>query len=370
MSNAPLPDTGLLGASEKLGTLAAQHAAEADASRTLSPEIVDGLREAGFARHFVSARWGGREGTFGELTQGVLNVSRGCASTGWCASLLAASSRYAAHLPEAGHEELWGSSPDTCLVTGLVPMGKAEQVDGGHRVTGRWDYISGVDFADWALLCASIPGDPAPELRFFTLPRGSFEVLRTWDCAGMRATGSHTVIVDDVFVPAHLSFARADMEAGRSAWSTQPTHNIPFPAFGGLTFIAPAVGAAEGALKAAAAVLRGKRVLEATQVDLVRASAKIDTSRFLVEQNARVIDERTFAPALLARNQRNAAFAAEQVTEALSGLLSATGTRGMSESGALQRFWRDINAAASHVALRYDITRAAANYANALFEES
>ncbi|GAA2194127.1 acyl-CoA dehydrogenase family protein [Streptomyces bangladeshensis] len=369
MTVATLSARELPAAADRLAGLAAEHAAAADTAGRLSPEVVTALRASGFARHFVAARWGGTEGTVADLVQGVLRVSASCAATGWCVALLAASSRYAAHLPEQGHEKLWGSGADALIATGLVPTGTAGRTENGYRLSGRWHYVSGIDFADWVLLCANVPEEDARP-RFFALPRGTFGVVQSWDCVGMRATGSHTVVVDDVFVPAHLSFARSEMESGTNSWSRLPVHNIPFQAIGATTFAVPAVGAAEGALAAAVRVLKGKRITEAVQIDLVRASARIDSARHLVEQNASVIDDRAFQPNLLARNQRNASFAGEQAAEAVAALVRVAGTAGLSDSGDLQRFWRDVTTATSHVALRYDITRAAANYSTALIEQA
>lgn len=361
------PGTGLLAGAEKARDVAAQHAAEADTSRRLPPEVVDALRDAGFARHFVASRWGGSEGTFTELVRAVFTVGEGCASTAWCASLSAASARFAAHLPQEGHRAVWEGNPDAFVATGLVPSGKAVPAEGGWTLGGRWGYVSGIEFADWALLCAAaFAGEGEPELRFFALPRGAYTVIESWDSVGMRATGSHTVAVHEVFVPAHLSFARAEMVSGRNAWSTLPAHNVPFQASGALTFVGPAVGAAYGALNATLAVVAGKKRLPANDVELVRATGRIDAARYLVEQNATVIDERTFTPGLLARNQRNASFSAELVTEAVDALLKAGGTSGLSEAQPLQRFWRDVHGAASHVALRFDVTGTAENYAKAL----
>src|SRR3712207_7645043 len=62
---------------------------------------------------------------------------------------------FRSHLPRLGHDELWGGSPDTFIVTAQPPMGKATVTQGGHRLSGRWSYVSGVDFADWALVCRS-----------------------------------------------------------------------------------------------------------------------------------------------------------------------------------------------------------------------
>jgi alkylation response protein AidB-like acyl-CoA dehydrogenase len=368
MGNDPDNATGLLPAAEKIRLLAAEHAPEADRQRALAPAVVEALTEAGFARHFVAARWGGSEGSFGELTRAVLTVGEGCAATAWCASLAAYSARFAAHLPAEGHRALWGESPDTVIATGLMPAGRARPADGGWRLTGRWSYVSGVDFAHWALVCAAVPtpgGDGPAELRFFALPRDTFAVERTWDSVGMRATGSHTVVVDDVFVPEHLSFARADMLSGRNATSGLPAHNVPFQAVGGLTFIAPVVGAAAGALEAAAGLLTGRKRTVTSETKLVRASGRVDAARHFVEQNADVLDTRSFTAELMARNERNATFSAELVQEALELLVRATGTGGLGETHALQRIWRDVTSATSHVALQYD-TAARKNYSTVL----
>ncbi|MFS8100169.1 hydrolase [Lentzea alba] len=354
-------NTGLAAVAEKVKLLAAEHAQQADATRKLAPEVVEALREAGFARHFVAAERGGTQGTFAELTQAVFSVGQGCSAAAWCASLSAYSSRFAGHLPEAGHQELWGSTPDTFVVTALPPMGKAAQTDGGHRLSGRWTYVSGVDFADWALLCGMV-GD---EGRFFALPRKDFTVQETWDSIGMRATSSHSVLVDDVFVPEHLSFARSDMLAGTS-WSPVPSHNVPFQAVGGLTFAAPTVGAAMGAFDATVAVLAGKKQSVTSAVDLVRAGAQIDSARMLVEQNAKVIDDREFTPAAMARNERNGAYSAEVLVDAVGGLVRASGTSGLAEGSAVQRFWRDVVSSSSHIALRYE-TASVRTYPASLF---
>jgi alkylation response protein AidB-like acyl-CoA dehydrogenase len=368
--------SGLEEAAAALAPTAARYADEADATHSLASEVVDGLRAAGFARHFAPAPFGGVEGSFGEVTRAVLTLGEVCAATAWVASLSAYSSRFAAHLPSDGHAELWGgpSGADAFVVAGLVPTGAAQPVSGGgYRLTGTWLYVSGVEFADWALLCAPVAEeaptpDSAPELRFFALPRGAFEIDPTWDSVGMRATGSHSVVVAGAFVPSHLSFPRAHMITGANEASAALCHTVPFQAVGGLTFGAPAVGAASGALKAALAALGTKRCTPSIDLELVRSSGRIDVSRHLIEQNAQVLDAAAFTPALMARNERNVTFAAEQCSDAAHGLVRAAGTSGLSESAALQRFWRDVIGMTSHVALRYE-TAAVRTYPPVLFGE-
>lgn len=361
-----LTGSGLTAAAERLRALAAGHAADADAARGLSRDVTDAIRESGFARHFVATRFGGTEGTFAELTSAVMTVGEGCAASAWCASLAAYSARFAAHLPEGGHQELWGAGPDTVVATGLMPAGRAVAESGGWRVNGQWAYVSAVDFADWVMVCAAVAGaEGPPQLRFFTLPRGAYTVRETWDSVGMRATGSHTVVVENAFVPDHLTFDRADMLSGRNGTSAVSSHNVPFQAVGGLTFIAPVAGAATGALAACAGSITGRRRNQGAELTVVRASGRIDAARHLVEQNAQVLDGRLFTPEHMARNERNATFAAEILREAVTLLVGAAGTGGLGEKHALQRYWRDITSATSHVALQYD-TAARKNYSAVL----
>ncbi|MBB1242196.1 hydrolase [Streptomyces durbertensis] len=376
-----MPDTaaraGLLAEAEKVRLLAAERAAEADGRQALDADVVAAVRAAGFSRHLVAARWGGTEGTFRELTAAVIEVGTGCAATAWCASLAAYSARIATHLPEEGQQAVWAAGPDVGIATGLMPAGRATPAADGWRLSGQWDYVSGVDDADWLLLCALVPpSDEAPgaggqaagvgtqappPARFFALPRGSWTVPRTWDNVGMRATGSHTVLVENAAVPAALSFDRMALLTGRNPASPLPAHNLPLQLVSGLPFVAPATGAALGAWQAAADGVVGRRRTSENEVRLTRAAGRLAAARALVEENAAVADGTERSRALVGRAERNAATAAELLREAMSPLLGCAGTGGLAGGGAFQRHWRDVTTATSHVVLQYE-TSAARTY--------
>ncbi|MFD2883661.1 hypothetical protein ACFS4T_16670 [Pseudomonas lini] len=61
--------------------------------------------------------------------------------------------------------------------------GKVEAVEGGWRLTGTWHYLSGIDFANWALLCIEV--DDGEQL-FAAIPADTWEVLDNWQTLGMR----------------------------------------------------------------------------------------------------------------------------------------------------------------------------------------
>jgi alkylation response protein AidB-like acyl-CoA dehydrogenase len=96
-----------------------------------------------------------------------------------------------------------------------IPGGIAEPVDGGYRLKGRWQFLTGCQDAPWATLFGKVfdGGVPrtvggAPELRAFIVPAGDFAIERTWDTAtAMRGTGSHAVVVPEAFVPEEYSLS-------------------------------------------------------------------------------------------------------------------------------------------------------------------
>jgi two-component flavin-dependent monooxygenase len=355
--------------------IAARYAAEAETARRLSLQVVEGVRDAGFARHFVPVAHGGEAGGFSELTSAVGLVGEGCTSAAWAASLAAYGGRNAAFLPEEAQAEIWADGPDVLLASALVPSGKAEPVGGGWRLSGEWKYISGVHFADWALACAPVPAegsvDPEvrPEVSFFAVPKADFAIVDSWFTVGMRGTGSDTLLLSDVFVPEHRTRTRSAVHAGWAPASDTHCHILPMHAVNGLPFAAPLVGAARGALRAWIARTgsrvdrRGQAVGEkpSTQVALARSAAEVDAAELLILRTAAVADGTQCPPKgeAAVRGARDLALAVELLVSAVDRVFRAGGTSGQSSSDPVQRFWRDVNSAASHVALSFETTGAA-----------
>ncbi|MCX4906885.1 acyl-CoA dehydrogenase family protein [Streptomyces sp. NBC_00878] len=344
MPQHPLSANGLRATARDALQVAAAYAAQADTDRRLAPEPVKALLAAGFARHFVPERRGGQEGGFTELLDAVSVLAEGCTSTAWIASLGAQVGRMAAFLPEEGGGAVWREGPDTLLVGGLVPSGSATATDGGWLLDGAWPYVSGVDFSDWALLCGRVPGVGGGELRFFAVPRSTYRIKETWDSVGMRATGSHTLVVEGAVVPAHLSFPYDDLLRGSDRGGR--CYRVPHRAVNGLSFVAPVLGAARG-------LLRRWTDWEAPQPEVVRAGAEIDAAQLLLERTAAAADAGEYSPLLTARATRDCAVAAELLATATGRLFRAHGTRGQSEAHPAQRVWRDVSTATTHAVLRF-----------------
>ncbi|MEU6131745.1 acyl-CoA dehydrogenase family protein [Saccharopolyspora sp. NPDC047091] len=370
--------TAFITAAQQVGAAAAAAAPRAERDRRLDPEVVRGLVAAGFARHFVPASCGGDEGTFLELNRAVAAVGSGCTATAWCASLTSHVGRMAAHLPAAGRHELWADGPDAFLVAALTPGGRAEPVAGGYRLSGRWPFISAIDYADWALLAALVDEDGGEHPRVFAVPRAALRIEDTWHNVGMAATGSHTVVVAEALIPAARTVTRADLFAGR-ADSNAPCHRIPMQATT-MMFATPVLGAAQGALAAWLQHVTPKIRAAAENpvvplpgmpsfhrvgydVELAECTARTDAAELLLERAASTADlgpEITELQTM--RSWRDCAVATADLVRVVDGLFQRCGTSGQSTAHPVQRFWRDVNSVASHQGLRTEAAATAYSY--------
>ncbi|MEU7282320.1 hydrolase [Streptomyces sp. NPDC045431] len=364
--------TGLVSRSAELAELARHRAQDAENQRSLTPDVVERMLATGFARHFAPATQGGVEGTFEEFTEAVVTVAGGCAATAWCASVASSLARMAACLPQEAHADIWAAGPDTFVVGSLSPIGRATPVPGGWRVSGSWAYISGVDHSDWAVVCAVVPrnGEPQggpPPARLFAVPRAEYVIKDTWTGAGMRGTGSNTLVADGVFVPEWRSMDRQRLFDGRPVASSADCHSVPIQAVNGLACAPVALGAARDALRlwtgdTAERLGRGagrpgvpgpaRSTYEAV---LTRGAGDIDVASWLLERAARVADGGARVTAEeTARNVRDYAMSTELLVNAVNRMFTTAGTSGQSTDGPFQRIWRDVNSIATHIALAFD----------------
>ncbi|MCF1595369.1 acyl-CoA dehydrogenase family protein [Streptomyces muensis] len=351
----------LVAGARRIAELAGKRTVDAEQQRRLSPDVVRAVLDAGFAAHFVPRAHGGRAATFAELVEPVAVLGEACASTAWYASLTASLGRMAAYLPEEGRAELWSDGPDALIVGALMPLGRAERTEGGWQVSGTWPFVSVVDHSDWALVCAMAGQEPW----FFVVPRAAYGVVDSWYPMGMRGTGSNTLVLDGVFVPDARACTRAAIAAGLGPGAEAICHTVPMRAVNGLAFALPMLGAARGAAAVwtswIAAKLAGPTGQNAVSSQdrvlyehtLARATGEIDAAQLLLERVAAVADAGGVTGELVGRGARDCALAAELLTAATDRLFASAGTRAQAEDSPMQRLWRDVHAAASHIGLQF-----------------
>jgi alkylation response protein AidB-like acyl-CoA dehydrogenase len=171
-------------------------------------------------------------------------VARGDASAGWCVSIAATSSLLGGWLSGDGRADLFGD-PGRVAAGVWAPRGHARRVSGGYRVSGRWAFCSGILHSDHLFGGCMVQqdGDGAPSPRLLALPVSELEVLDTWRTSGLRGTGSHDAVAEDVFVPERRSLWLLEAPTSDAA-----LYRFPIFAFFALSIAAAALGNARGAI--------------------------------------------------------------------------------------------------------------------------
>ena len=232
-------------AAHELAPLARELAPRAEQDRRLPDELVERLRCTGLLRAGAPSSVGAAQAPPAVILRAAEAVARGDASAGWCVSIAATSSLLGGWLPEQGVAEVFG---DSGLVAAGVwaPRGRATRVEGGYRVSGTWNFCSGIMHSDHLFggcLVESEQDGAAPIPRVLGLPVRELEVKDTWHTSGLRGTGSHDATADNVFVPEHRSLWLLDPPTSDAA-----LYRFPVLAFFALSISAAALGNARGAI--------------------------------------------------------------------------------------------------------------------------
>jgi 3-hydroxy-9,10-secoandrosta-1,3,5(10)-triene-9,17-dione monooxygenase len=214
--------------------------AATEARSYYSEAIHHAFEEAGFYRMLVPARYGGLEVDLPTYYRVIVEISRGCPSSGWMLALGSAHALQAASCwPAAAQDELFGGERFIACASFGFEDALATPVDGGYRVSGTWRFCSGAPYATHHMGLAPVQGGHEP--RVVVVPRASFRMLDDWgDLIGLKGSGSHSVAVEDAFVPAHHAITLAEWLAiGVSSTPGYELHGNPL--YGG-SFMAVALG--------------------------------------------------------------------------------------------------------------------------------
>jgi alkylation response protein AidB-like acyl-CoA dehydrogenase len=196
----------------ELGPQIRQHAAESERDRRLPAATAKALTEAGFFRLCRPGQLGGLEADPLTVLDVVEELARHDGSAAWCALHCGIAGVLQSFLAPEGTREI-GTARDVVINGVIAPSGRAVEVDGGYRVTGRWTFVSNCHHCTWLAPASvvvehdTIPARPAgPNIVMTFVEASDCRIIDTWDTAGLRATGSHDIEVDDSFVPRHRTF--------------------------------------------------------------------------------------------------------------------------------------------------------------------
>ena len=357
-----------------------ERSADAEKNRRMSDETVRELRAAGFAKILQPKRFGGYELGPDTATEVIRTIATACASTGWVTNLFVLHSWQVSLFPIEAQEEYWAGNDDRlCSTVSFAPQSEMVEVEGGARLTGRWKFSSGCDFADWFVIMK-----PSPTcFDWMLVPRRDVSIEDDWFVSGLSGTGSKDVILDNVFVPAHRRVPAMDLSIGTTPGGKAlgtPISKLPFAWTAVWGIPAALIGMTAGMAEAVRKTLIGKKALFSGEMQVERAANQIKLSEALADIHAAELIMRhrmaelnkwaevgrAPAPIDAFASHRDAAYVARLMGKAASNLSLMAGATSVYLANPIQRFKRDIDVGITHVSLVWE--EAAENYGRALWE--
>ena len=338
---------------------------ELDSAHRLPKPLVEELDKAGLLRLGLPRSMGGLECDPLTSFQAIEELSRADGSVGWCAMLSSGTAVLTGWLKADVARSMFGQPPEFRLAGSIRPEGRALN---GYRVSGRWDYASGVDHASWLLCTCNVEGNIGPLLtaegtpvtRVLFAPAQAATIIDTWDVMGMKGTGSNDFVLDDVFVPDEHTFSLLDPPQEKG------TLYHPRFFFTGLwtQTVANALGMARGAMDAylQLAAQAGSTMSPTLLRDRPPAQSAVGEAEAIIS-GARaylldavgaawrtVRDESQDPSWEIAQARLAITHGMRESVRAVDILFHAAGTNAIHRKHPLERFFRDIHVAVQHVA--------------------
>ena len=353
-----------------LAPLLAAHAARIEAERTLTPEVVAALHEAGLFRMLLPRSIGGAEVPPLQFVQAVEELAKADASTAWVVAQTSICSTLSASLRPEVAREIFGCH--TVLSWGpFSPKGRAVADPAGYRVTGAWSFASGSRHADWmAAHCPIYEADGRPRLNAdgtqadvtVIFPKGSATFADTWQVMGLKGTGSDSYAVTDLLVPTERTMNSYGKDPARK-FERGPLYQFTvfqlFPA----TFASIALGIGRTTLDGFVELAKGKKPTHAPSI--LRDNASIQSQVGLSETqlaSARVYLHHVLDNMYQEMSRSGAAsmdmriglrMAASNVSylsrEVVERCYHAAGATAIFESNPFERRFRDLHAVSQQV---------------------
>jgi alkylation response protein AidB-like acyl-CoA dehydrogenase len=187
---------------------------EIEEGRRLPPDVVARVRGAGLFRLTMPKSWGGPELSTIEQLEVIEELSTADAAVGWCVMIGCDSGIFSGYLDDLAGRKLYPHL-DMATAGWLYPVGRADRVNGGYRISGQWMFGSGITHADVVSAGCIVFENGAPVMESAGIPlwrimlatASSFEIQDTWYTTGLRGTGSNDYRASNLYIPEELSFS-------------------------------------------------------------------------------------------------------------------------------------------------------------------
>ena len=353
-----------------LAPLLRETAREAELARQPLDRVIDAVRETDLFSMMTPKMYGGQEADIDDFFEVSLTLSEADTSMGWLIGFYIEHCFWFCHFPKSVQDQIFGDK-NYALAPGAISVvsGKATAVDGGYRLSGQWQWGTGIVHGTWVMAGALLEdSDGSITPMFFILPRDETTTIDTWHMAGMCATGSHDFAIDDVFVPAERAQSFIDliaMKTGISEMYDAPLYRTPMMPILAIAAGTPCLGAAKRAVsefqeqsKLKLDMSTGKMKSENPSRQVTAAQAALDVE--MAEAMMRGVVADVMAQRLGAPAPTRAAWLARMThavaicRTAINKICEASGAGSNNLNNPLQRCLRDVNTASNHVVFDRD----------------
>jgi indole-3-acetate monooxygenase len=359
--------SSLLDAVHQIEPVIRTRAEDAERERRLPEATAKAMRECGLYRLWRPRAFGGLEVDPMTAFQVLEEVSRIDSAAGWNLQLSSAIDAIGAWFPDDGAKEIYGE-PDASFAGSFFPPRRAVAVDGGYRLDGRTPFVSGAHQAHWFLGLAQVYDGDAPRLSadgtpmtLLTMcPASEAVIVDNWHTLGMRGTGSHDVVITDVFVPSSHTALLAPYQKPGSAYEG-PLYK--FTVWTSISVLAPpALGIARAAIddllelaarKAPAYLTTPLRDRTPVQAAIGEAEATLGAGRAYLYEALREIWQKALEGHLIdmpgkLKLQLAATYAVAASVRVVDLVHKAVGATGIRDEHHFQRYFRDIHTIEQH----------------------
>ena len=360
----------LVARARAIAPLIAGEADEIERTRRLTPSVVGALIENGLYRALLPRSLGGSEAPPDVFMQMLEEVAKADASTAWCLGQCSVCAMIAAALDHECAHEIFNTASGI-LAWGAVAH-EARAVEGGYRVTGRWDFASGSPQASWLgahVRIVNADGSPrknadgSPELRTVLFPLARATIHDVWQAIGLAGTGTNSYEVTDLFIPDRFAVFRDVPEALREPG---PLYRLPTGSTFSLGFASVSLGVARATLDAAIALARGKhqslaahamRDNQAVQGLIGRTEGDLRAARAYLYATAHAMWRELSATNMFSPAHRNAVRLAatwtiQQSARVVDTAYRMAGATAVFRSHPFERRFRDMHAIAQQIQAR------------------
>ncbi len=380
----PKPDLtpeGMIEAAVALRPLLREKQVETEEAGRILDEINAACDAAGFYRALQPRQFGGYEFDLPMFAKVMIEVARGCPSTGWVVAFTAGHTHLFAKYPLATQAEAYGATGEfrAPMVSGRDAG--ARKVDGGYLVNGTWDYASGIDVSThfFAQAPVRIEGEEEPKGQAIALlNRDQYEIQHNWAMLGMQGSGSHRVIVKDVFVPESRVSERNLLMPVPAA---PEERNFDNPMYAGPSanilmceIAAVAIGTGYAALDCYEEILQRRTVPRSTKIraedrefqvyfgeamgllDLARSALIGCTQQYMDACEDEVSGKTTFTQEVGQRIVQVEQQCCKLAGDAVNIMFRTAGSSEAKPGRTMQRYFRDMSTLLTHVSLTHDRT--------------